>query len=116
MSDKYEDLMISPVEADQFLKRIGLDEDLLERYVKQFQEEPHSSVHKIIALILISRCAIDSQNLGDVYFAVRDLANRMEPVTTSSIGKSEWEIQRDVTVIKTGITEEEYEARHQRPY
>lgn len=88
---------------------------MLERYVDRFLQTPHSSVHKVIAMILIARASEESQHLGDVYFAVRDWADRLDPSTEYQIAKSEWEIWRDATVVKTGITEAEFESLNPRP-
>lgn len=114
MTDKYEDIMITPDEAESFLARIGIVDDMLERYLTRFIEEPHSSVHKVVALALISCCGSEAQNLGEIYYAVRDLADRMDPNEDRRIGKSRWELLRDAAVIKTGISESEYELSHPR--
>ncbi len=115
MDKKYQDIMISPAEASAWLERQGFAGHILERHVKRFNEDPHTSSHLLIATYMISVAAETPQHLGDVYFAVRDLADRLDPPEFRRMSKTPWQLRRDAANIKTGIEEEEYEKIEPRP-
>lgn len=50
------------------------DPDARQMRIDQFTDDPNSSTHMFIAMLLIEQCALTPQNLDDVYFAVRDYA------------------------------------------
>lgn len=50
------------------------DPEYRQMRIDQFNEDPGSSTHMFVAMLLIEQCALTPQNLDDVYFAVRDYA------------------------------------------
>ena len=115
MDKKYQDIMISPEEASAWLERQGFVEEILQRHINRFYDDPHTSAHLVIATYLISVAAETPQHLGDVYFAVRDMADRLSPPEFRRMSKTPWQLRRDAANIKRGLSEEEYERIEPRP-
>ena len=45
MDKKYQDIMISPEEASAWLERQGFVEEILQRHINRFYDDPHTRAH-----------------------------------------------------------------------
>lgn len=112
---KYEDLIVTPPEAADTLERQGFVGDVLEAQLERFLDDPHHAAHRIIALHMIAVASDSPQNLGDVYHAVRDIADIMEPLDHKRVRWTKWQLRREVALIKDGVSYDDFEAHNPRP-